>query len=142
MHAVVIFVLKSIAAVFRSRVTLQIEIFALRHQLAVSQRAARRPRLRPVDRLLWAWLSRAWAGWREALVIVQPRTVIAWQRKRFRDHWTRLSRRGRIRASTRWEGDAGPDPQDISAANLTWAPRASVGFTTATSGQRPPQQGR
>jgi len=26
------------------------------------------------------------AGWRAALVIVQPRTVIDWQRKRFRDH--------------------------------------------------------
>ncbi|MGB5519062.1 MAG: integrase core domain-containing protein [Gammaproteobacteria bacterium] len=28
------------------------------------------------------------------MIIVQPRTVIAWQRKRFRDHWTKLSRRG------------------------------------------------
>jgi transposase InsO family protein len=26
--------------------------------------------------------------------MVQPRTVIAWQRRRFRDHWARLSRRG------------------------------------------------
>ncbi len=27
---------------------------------------------------------------------VQPRTVIAWQRQRFRDHWTRLSRQGKL----------------------------------------------
>ena len=26
---------------------------------------------------------------------MKPRTVISWQRKRFRDHWTRLSRPGR-----------------------------------------------
>jgi hypothetical protein len=35
--------------------------------------------LAPVDRhrLLWAWLSRFWAGWQDVLVFVQPRTVIA-----------------------------------------------------------------
>ena len=60
------------------------------------QRTGPRPRLRPADRILWAWLTRAWAGWREALVFVRPRTVIAWQQKRFRDHWTRLSRHGKV----------------------------------------------
>jgi transposase InsO family protein len=43
----------------------------------------------------WSWLSRHWAPWREVLVFVQPATVIAWQRKRFRYHWTRLSRSGK-----------------------------------------------
>jgi transposase InsO family protein len=47
--------------------------------------------LQLADRLLWAWLSRAWAGWRDVLVFVQPSTVIAWQRRRFREHWARLS---------------------------------------------------
>jgi len=84
MQAVVLAVVTSLASIVRSRLALQIEILALRHQLAVYHRAGRRPQLRPADRLLWAWLSRAWAGWRAALVIVQPRTVIAWQRKRFR----------------------------------------------------------
>jgi len=37
------------------------------------------------------WLSRRWAGWRDVLVFVQPSTVIAWQRRRFRDHWARLA---------------------------------------------------
>ncbi len=37
-------------------------------------------------------LSRTWAGWRDVLVFVRPSTVIAWQRRRFRDHWVRLSR--------------------------------------------------
>ncbi|MFI5398954.1 MAG: hypothetical protein ACHQ9S_25770 [Candidatus Binatia bacterium] len=55
-------VVTSIASVVRSRVALQVEILALRHQLAVYQRAGRCPRLVPADRLLWAWLSRAWSG--------------------------------------------------------------------------------
>ena len=96
MRAVVVAVVGSVACVVRSRWALQMEVLALRHQLAVYQRAARRPHLRPADRILWAWLSRAWAGWREALVFVQPHTVIAWQQQRFRDHGTRVSRRGRI----------------------------------------------
>jgi hypothetical protein len=49
----------------RSRVSLHLEIIALRHQLAVVHRS-RRPRLRltSVDRALWAWLAHAWSGWR------------------------------------------------------------------------------
>ena len=117
MRAVLLAAASGMASRFRSRRALQIEILALRHQLAVYQRAGRRPQLEPADRILWAWLSRAWAGWREALVFVQPRTVIAWQQKRFRDHWARLSRRGRIgrppvakaiRALIRTMSDANP----------------------------------
>jgi putative transposase len=51
-----------------------------------------RPRLRPGDRLFWVALSRLWRGWKQALVIVSPDTVLRWQRRRFRNYWTRLSR--------------------------------------------------
>ena len=89
-------ILRAVAAfihgLLRSRLTLQVEILALRHQLAACQRTAMRPRLRPADRILWAWLSRVWSGWREALVFVQPETVIAWRRRKFRVYWTKLSR--------------------------------------------------
>jgi hypothetical protein len=81
-------------APLRSRASLHLEILALRHQLAGLQGSGRRPQLKPADRLLWAWLSRAWSGWQDTLVSVKPSTVISWQRKRFRDHWTRLSRCG------------------------------------------------
>ena len=80
---------------FRSRIMLQVEILALRHQLSVYQRTCHRPRLKPADRLLWSWLSRAWSRWREALVLVQPQTVIAWRRRRFRRYWSKLSRAGK-----------------------------------------------
>jgi len=77
---------------FRSRLSLQLEIAALHHQLSLYQRALRRPAIASSDRLLWSVLARLWRGWRGALVIVQPRTVILWQRKRFRDYWRGLSR--------------------------------------------------
>ena len=40
-------------------------------------------------------LSRVWSDWKNALIFVKPDTVIRWQRKRFREHWTRLSRSGK-----------------------------------------------
>jgi len=80
--------------VVRSRVALRLEVLALCHQLQVLQRSRpRRVRLANADRWLWAWLSRSWSGWRTALVIVKPETVIAWHRQGFRVFWTWKSRR-------------------------------------------------
>jgi len=84
-----------VSTLFRSRLALQLEIVALRHQLTVYQRTTKRPRINPGDRIFWSWLSRRWSGWRGALVFVQTRTVLAWQRKRFRDHRAKLSKQGR-----------------------------------------------
>ena len=78
-------------ALLRTRCAMQLEILALRHQLVVYQRSVPRPRLQPTDRLLWVWLARLWPGWRVALAFVQPRTITAWPRQRFRDHWRHLS---------------------------------------------------
>jgi len=112
-----------LARIFRSRSTLQLENLALRHQLAVLKRTSPRPRLRPSDRILWSWLSRVWAGWRDALVIVRPETVIAWRRRRFREYWTRLCRSG-----TPGRPAISREVRDLirrmSSANPTWgAPR-------------------
>jgi transposase InsO family protein len=98
MSSVSSFVINFLAGAFRSRLSLQLEIAALRHQLSLYQRAQRRPAIAPSDRLVWSVLARMWRGWREALFFVQPRTVVVWQRKRFRDYWRGLSagdRRGR-----------------------------------------------
>ena len=67
----------------RTRVALQAEILALRHQLLILQRRNQKQRLRLslADRLVWVWLSRIWPEWRSALRIVKPETVIAWHRK-------------------------------------------------------------
>ncbi len=84
-----------LSTLFRSRRSLQFEIVALRHQLNVYQRTVKRPRIGSGDRVLWSWFARGWSGWRNSLVFVQTGTVIAWQRKRFRDHWAKLSQDGR-----------------------------------------------
>jgi hypothetical protein len=74
---------------------LELENLALRHQVGVLQRSARkRPRLTPADRLLWVGLSRLWRDWRSALAIVKPETVVAWHRAGFRRFWTWKVRRG------------------------------------------------
>ena len=83
-----------------------LKLLVLEHQLAVYKQSVRRPRLHPSDGLLWAWISRHWSGWQEALVFVQPATVTAYQRKRFRDHWSRLSRRGKPGPSAHFQGRA------------------------------------
>ena len=85
----------TVFSIFRSRAALELENLALRHQIGILQRSARkRPNLTPWDRWLWVWLSRIWDDWRSALTIVQPETVIAWHRAGFRRFWTWKVRRG------------------------------------------------
>ena len=107
---------------FRSRLALQVEILALRHQLNVLRRSTdARRKLRTSDRVLWVWLSRLWPAWRSALVIVKPETVIHWHRQGFRLYWRWKSRRlGRP--------DAGREIRELirkmCLSNPTWgAPR-------------------
>jgi putative transposase len=95
MLSVLCLFLSTMFSVFRSQATLQVEILALRHQIGVLRRSAKkRPKLTVADRVFWAWLSGAWADWRSALVIVKPETVIAWHRKGFRLFWTWKVRHG------------------------------------------------
>src|SRR6516162_2469324 len=87
--------LATLSSIFRSRAALELENLALRHQIGVLQRSARkRPQLTSRDRLLWICLSRLWSDWRSALAIVQPETVIAWHRAGFRLFWTWKVRHG------------------------------------------------
>src|SRR3982074_3724685 len=93
----------------RNRASLELELIALRHQVAVLRR--QRPgrlRLLSADRLLWLWLYRIWPQVLNAMVLVKPATVVQWHRKGFQLYWRRRSRRpGRhtigtnIRAFTR-----------------------------------------
>src|SRR6476661_8309424 len=107
----------------RSRAALHLEILALRHQLDVLQRTrTQRVQLARTDRWLWVMLARFWAGWRAALVLVRPETVIAWHRQGFRLWWTWKSRRrlGRPTAPS----DIRSLIRTMAAANPRWgAPR-------------------
>src|SRR5215470_2745650 len=87
--------LAMLASIFRSCAALQLENLALRHQIGILQRSARKcPKLIPADRLLWIALSRIWRDWRSALAIVQPETVVAWHRAGFGLFWSWKVRRG------------------------------------------------
>ena len=76
----------------KPRRDLALEILALRQQLAILKRSAKRPRLTRTDRAFWVALSRIFADWRQALIIVKPETVIGWHRKGFKLYWTWKSR--------------------------------------------------
>jgi transposase InsO family protein len=79
-------------AAFRPRASLVAENLLLRQQLAILCRATARPRLRPIDRAFWVTASRLWSRWADALVIVQPATVIEWHRRGFARWWAWKSR--------------------------------------------------
>ena len=117
------FVLRLAVAGLKSRRNLLLEILALRHQLLVLSRNAKRPRLTPLDRVLWAWLSQAWAGWKNRLLLVQPGTVIQWHRAGLRLFW-------RWKSCPRKTGRKAISPdlitliRDMNHANPLWgAPR-------------------
>ena len=72
----------------RSRASLELEVVALRHQVAVLRRQrSGRLRLLCADRLLWVWLYRVWPRALHAMVLVKPATVVQWHRRGFRLYW-------------------------------------------------------
>lgn len=92
-----------IAATLRSTLRRQrdlaVENLVLRQQLAILQQRNPRPRLTDTDRLFWVLFSRVWPGWRDALHIVKPETVVRWHRQGFRYYWRWISHhRGRPKA--------------------------------------------
>ena len=78
-----------------SPTALAAENLFLRKQLALYQERHGTPRrVTDATRLTLTWLGR-WFDWRQALVIVQPATLLRWHREGFRLFWRWKSRRGR-----------------------------------------------
>jgi hypothetical protein len=111
----------------RSRQHLLLENLALRQQLTVSSRKPRRPRLEPRDRLFWSWLSRLWSGWRSAVVLVQPETVIRWRRPAWRRYWAWRSRRSRGPGRPRVPREAQVLIRRMARENRRWGSIRIVG---------------
>ena len=118
------YALAALRALARERSELALENIALRHQLEVLSRS--RPRLRPADRLMWSWLSRAWPRWLCHLVIVQPATVVRWHRIAWSKYWrwkSRGAKPGRPRTGSEMTsprsggGDGARGPTGTSSAN-------------------------
>ena len=80
---------------FKNKSALVAENLALRQQLAMYKRTMKKPRPKQRDRLFWVILYRFWPGWRNALAVVSPDTVIRWHRAGLRLFWKWKSRRRR-----------------------------------------------
>jgi hypothetical protein len=68
----------------RSKADLIAENALLRHQLALLKRQSKRSRLKATDRLSLLLLAKETRSWRQALLIVQPATLLRWHRQGFR----------------------------------------------------------
>jgi putative transposase len=99
------------------------ENLALRQQLIVLKRNQKRPSLKERNRVFWKILSQVWPRWRDSLVIVQPKTVIGWQKRAFRSYWRRKSK-GVNRGRPKLCSEVKSLVLKLSAANPLWgAPR-------------------
>src|SRR5207302_1171518 len=76
----------------RSKRELIAENALLRQQLLVLRRQVARPHCTALDRLLLILLARCAHAWKDALLIVQPETVLRWHRAGFRLVWRVTSR--------------------------------------------------
>ena len=71
----------------RPSVSLAAENFFLRKQLAMYQERKVKPRRATnASRIALVWLG-LWFDWRQALMVVQPKTFIRWHRQVFRLLW-------------------------------------------------------
>ena len=95
------------------------ENLALRQQIIVLKRNQTRPKLKERDRLFWVVMSRLWSGWRDALLIVQPDTVVRWHKRAFKLYWRRKSRTDK-RGRPALDSDVRDLILMMADANPTW----------------------
>jgi putative transposase len=76
----------------RSKSELIAENALLRQQLIVLRRQVKRPTFTRTDRILLVLLARLVRTWQQALLIVQPDTLLRWHRELFRLYWKRKSK--------------------------------------------------
>ena len=81
----------------RSRSSLAAENLFLRKQLAFYQERKVKPRRADNPTRLTLVLLSRWFNWRDALIVVKPKTLVAWHRKGFQLFWHRKSKAGRRR---------------------------------------------
>src|ERR1700688_958891 len=88
------FVVAVLASPFKSKIRLEAENAALRHQLAVLRRRLKgRARLTNNDRWFFVQLYRWFPSIHSVLLIIRPETLVGWHRTGFRRYWRWKSRR-------------------------------------------------
>jgi hypothetical protein len=94
MIALLWFVVAVLASPFKSKIRLEAENAALRHQLVVLRRQLKgRARLTNDDRWFFVQLYRWFPSILPALMIIRPATLLRWHRAGFRRYWRWKSRR-------------------------------------------------
>jgi putative transposase len=76
----------------RGKSELVAENALLRQQLIILRRQVKRPACTKTDRILLVLLARAVRTWRQALLLVQPETLLRWHRQSFRFFWKYTSK--------------------------------------------------
>lgn len=76
----------------RSRTDLVAENALLRQQLIVLRRSVAHPKIEDSDRAIMLLLARLNSAWAQALLIVEPGTLLRWHRRLFKLIWRRKSR--------------------------------------------------
>jgi len=84
--------LGTLADLARGKSELVAENALLRQQLIILRRQSKRPVCTERDRSLLVLLARATRSWRQALLIVQPETLLHWHRQGFRLFWKHKSK--------------------------------------------------
>lgn len=84
--------LQTLADLGRSKSELIAENALLHQQLIILKRQVKRPSITRTDRMLLVLLARLVRTWQQALVIVQPDTLLRWHRELFRLYWKRKSK--------------------------------------------------
>jgi putative transposase len=85
-------VIGTLADLKRNKRELMAENMFLRQQVIVLERQVTRPKLTQGDRQIFVLLASRIRGWREALIVVKPDTLIGWHRLGFKLFWRRKSR--------------------------------------------------
>ena len=67
-----------------------IENLALRQQATAVKLGRHKPKLHEAEWAFWIALRKTWANWASRPLIVKHETLVDWQRRRFRRHWTRI----------------------------------------------------
>ena len=92
----------------------------LRQQLLVLRRSVKRPRCTPADRALLVLLASRVRAWRQALLLVQPDTLLRWHRQLFRGYWRRKSRATSAARRAKVSAETIALIREMAAANRLW----------------------
>src|SRR3990170_2527138 len=138
MIRLICFALAVLVSPFKSKLRLEVENAALRHQLIILRRKLPgRVRLTNSDRWFLIQLYRWFPSILQILTIIQPETLVRWHRAGFRRYWRWKSRRRGGRPQI--EADLRALVRQISIENPLWgAPRIhgellKLGFEVAQS---------